>query len=294
MSHLVLNLKLQEFEFFLSDLRSFLITQNPLLIDLYDTFSAEAKFARLTIDDNLRAIPAGQHILEIGGGLMLLSIQLQREGYRVTSLEPIGSGFSIFDELQTLILNYAKSLNCMPSVLSIPVEDIEYSNCFDFAFSINVMEHVIDVNSAILKVLSSLKVGATYRFICPNYSFPYEPHFNIPIFFSKSITEKIFYNQIFQSRRVTDQVGIWNSLNWITATSVKNIVKSLSNTSLSFNKNIFSIFLLRMLTDVQFSSRRSNWMKYIIKIITFLRLHYLLKFIPSNLSPLMDCSIQKN
>jgi 2-polyprenyl-3-methyl-5-hydroxy-6-metoxy-1,4-benzoquinol methylase len=282
-----------DFDLFLSEIRNFLNTHNSNLLDLFDVFADEAKFARHVLDDSLSNLSPGQKILEVGGGLMLLSIQLQREGYAVTALEPIGEGFSVFTELQNLILNYAQKLNCVPMILSIAVEDMKHSHAFDFAFSINVMEHVNDVERALSNILISLKPNASYRFICPNYTFPYEPHFNIPILFSKNITQKIFKEKIFKSTRVIDQMGVWKSLNWITVSSVKNSISRLSNATLIFNNNILSIIFLRMLTDPQFSKRRSNFIFIIIKYFILFKLHHLLKFFPITISPLMDCSIKK-
>ena len=42
------------------------------------------------------------------------------------------------------------------------------------------MEHVDDVPLVLRRVMSALRPGAAYRFVCPNYRFPFEPHFDIP------------------------------------------------------------------------------------------------------------------
>ena len=68
---------------------------------------------------------------------------------------------------------------------------------------------------------NSLVVGASYRFTCPNYLFPYEPHFNIPTLFSKQITEECLGTGYLAVTTVPDPAGTWKSLNWINVVQIK-------------------------------------------------------------------------
>eukprot|EP00494_Astrolonche_serrata_P011852 UN11950 len=63
------------------------------------------------------------------------------------------------------------------------------------------MEHVDDVDQVIRNVADSLRHGGTYRFTCPNYFFPYEPHFNIPTLLSKNLTEKLLPKKFTRTNR---------------------------------------------------------------------------------------------
>ncbi len=222
---------------------------------------------------------------------MLLSVQLQREGYQVTALEPIGAGFSSFVELQSLVLKFATAAGYAPAVLPVAVEDLEIKGVFDFAFSVNVMEHVTSVNHALANVLSALKPGRSYRFTCPNYAFPYEPHFNIPTLFSKKLTERLFRVQIFNSRRVADPVGMWASLNWISVRSVSRAIEGIPGGVVRFERAILRDILVRVVVDDQFASRRSGWVKIFARLIVQCRVHHLLTRLPASLSPIMDCSV---
>ena len=85
---------------FLSELRESLPPDREDLLRLFDTFANEAIVAREWLSPSLDKLPKESKVLEVGAGLMLLSCQLKREGFRATALEPIGSGFSIFLELQ--------------------------------------------------------------------------------------------------------------------------------------------------------------------------------------------------
>src|SRR3546814_21121737 len=81
--------------------------------------------------------------------------------------------------MRQLLLCIVVAYYCLPRVLDIAAEALAECDSFDFAFSINVMEHVNDVEQVIINVFNSLKENAYYDFTCPNYLFPYEPHFNI-------------------------------------------------------------------------------------------------------------------
>jgi SAM-dependent methyltransferase len=106
-------------------------------------------------------------------------------------------------------------------LLSIKAEQIVADAEFDFAFSMNVMEHVDDVPLVLGRVVRALRPGAAYRFVCPNYGFPYEPHFDMPTLLSKSLTWRFLRNRILNSRTVLDPRGTWQSLNWISVAAVR-------------------------------------------------------------------------
>ena len=61
--------------------------------------------------------------------------------------------------------------------------------------------------------LSALRPGATFRFVCTNYRFPYEPHFDMPTLFAKSLTGGVLRPRILGSHTVIDPAGTWQSLN---------------------------------------------------------------------------------
>ena len=186
----------------------------------------------------LGGLRPGAKVLEVGAGSLLLSCQLMREGFDVTALEPTGEGFSHFDQMRQMVLDKARSHGCCPTILDLPAERLAAVNCFDYAFSVNVMEHVDDVARVLETVGKSLTVGASYRFTCPNYLFPYEPHFNIPTFFSKQLTERLLGRKIFDSQRVPDPSGTWKSLNWINVVKVGRCVRRLSGLRVTFNRSM--------------------------------------------------------
>ena len=267
---------------------------NPALVPLSKTFAQEARIARRWLSPRLERIPREGRILEVGAGLLLLSCLLQKEGFRVTALEPIGPGFSMFSELQALILEYARKHGFSPEIMAIEVENLQEKERFVLAFSINVMEHVPDVSIALGRVANALVPHGEYCFICPNYWFPYEPHFNIPILVNKGLTERFFRGSIFNSKRVTDPQGTWSSLNWISIFQVRGVVRHLSGMTAIFGRDAFNQALERIGADDDFAQRRSSWMRKVIGVFVFFRVHRILtRLIPLLFYPIMECCIRK-
>lgn len=272
------------------EIQQVILFTRPELAKIFQTYAGEAIFARKLLDINLRSIPSNSKVLEVGAGSLILSCQLSKEGYEVTALEPISQGFSHFNELQIVVLDLARRGGFCPEILELHAEQLDKEKIYDFAFSINVMEHVDNVSQVIYRVADALKPDAVYRFICPNYSFPYEPHFNIPIIFSKKVTEAVFKNKIFTNSEISDPIGTWRSINWISVRLVRDIALR-NNIEVFFNKSLLSKMLERVVSDPIFRARRPSWLKLIFELVIKLKLHQLTQYIPVGLQPTIDCSI---
>lgn len=280
-------------ESLLDDLSAIVRRDAPHLQRLLEVFAQEARVGREWLGPSLNRLAPGAAILEVGAGLMLLSCQLAKEGFRVSALEPIGEGFSSFSELQKLVLLHARERGIVFEVLPIAVERLDREGKFDFAYSINVMEHVGDFEQALERIGRAIRPGSEYRFLCANYLFPYEPHFNIPTVFSKSLTEKLFRRRIYGNTGVGDAAGVWKSLNWISVPKVARAVRNLSDVSVYFDRSVLEAVLLRTVGDREFSARRSPWVRALAKAAVGLGLHRLAKWIPPLLQPVMDCSMRR-
>lgn len=275
----------------LSELRALVDQQAPELRGAFESYAAEAVFARRWLAPHLSRLGPDAKLLEVGAGAMLVSTQLAREGYEVAALEPIGSGFSALRGLQAVVRGFAQSRGIRFRVLPVGVEELAETECYDLAFSLNVMEHVSDVETALLRVTRALKPEASYAFICPNYLFPYEPHFGVPIVGSKTLTGRLFGRWILGSRRVLDPKGTWESLNWISPPVVNRTCRQLPGIRWRYNRNSFSDALERVTWDAEFASRRAGWMRGMASLLVSSRLHRLARLIPTSLQPLIDCTI---
>lgn len=277
----------------LAEVRDHFVTVATELLPLFDIYAAEALFGRCYIDADLKLLCPGAKVLEVGAGSLLLSCQLMREGFDVTALEPTGDGFTHFHQMREMVLNKARFQKCCPTILDLPAEKLDMVNRYDYAFSVNVMEHVDDVAMVLDAVGKSLADGASYRFTCPNYLFPYEPHFNIPTLFSKKLTERMLGGKIFRSHRVPDPAGTWKSLNWINVVQVGRCVRRASGLRVTFNRSMLVTTLGRMVSDPSFAARRSPCVRRFLSGLVRLRMHYLLGFVPARFQPIIDCRVEK-
>lgn len=279
-------------QIWLNEIRSSLLQADPSLVPLFETYSAEALFGFSYISPDLKTLPSEGHILEVGAGAMILSCYLVQLGYSVSALEPIGRGFSHFSKLREAVLELAAVKGCLPHLINAPVEHLQERASFDYAFSINVMEHVEDVEEGLHKICKSMKEGAVYRFTCPNYLFPYEPHFNIPTLFNKKLTSIIFKRRIEENKYVQDPLGAWQSLNWITPVKLRQYANK-NGVALEFNRRFILSTLERVNSDEQFANRRSKLMRFLVSRMVALNLHRVLAFIPLACQPSLDCRIIK-
>ena len=265
----------------------------PELSAIFAIYAGEARFGRALIDRDLRRLGSAARVLEVGAGSFMLSCVLQREGHEVTALETTGSGFSHFTRLQAIVLDHAASRGSVPAVLRIPGEALALSEEFDFAFSLNVMEHVADVGQVLRSVHRALKPGGIHRFVCPNYAFPYEPHFNMPTLFSRALTQRLLWSWITGTKNIPDPVGIWNSLNWITVRQVRRLSRRDLAVEPAFGADIFDVFVERAKLDPEFQARRGPLLTKVLGLLQRLQLLRVARIIPVAALPVMDCTITR-
>jgi SAM-dependent methyltransferase len=159
-------------------------------------------------------------VLEVGGGIGAVAACLAHLAFGVVAIESGGPGFEdmlilqrAVDAALTSLFRPSESLVIHP----IGVEDLdpEVHGRFDVVLYANVLEHVGDPLLALDRMQAVLKVGGIQTHVCPNYAFPYEPHFFVPLLpFRPAATRKLL------PRSMTG-TGLWASLNFVTARQVR-------------------------------------------------------------------------
>lgn len=256
-------------------------------------YIGEAHFGASEISADLAALPPGAHVLEVGAGALLLSCALQAAGYRVTAIEPLGVGFSHMERLRGLVMAYATDRGCVPILRHMTAESLDEHEAFDFAFSINVMEHVDDVGRVLQRVWHALRPGGAYRFVCPNYSFPFEPHFGLPTIGSKALTWRLFSRRILASRIVVDPAGTWTSLNWITVSRVRRICRREFGVEARFDRDVSYRFVRRAIGDASFQRRHGVVMRALATVLGVTGLIGLTRLVPAAAQPAMSCRLAR-
>jgi len=189
----------------------------------------------------------GCQILEVGSGMGIASAGLSHFGFIVTALEPGGLGFERNIEMGNYI---SQMLELAFTVRAEPAEQVVFplETKFDLIISNNVLEHVKDVEATISNLLLCLSEKGVMIHSCPNYTFPFEPHFGIPLLpFFQHQTE------VFLPRRIRES-GLWQSFNFVTAKQIQRYAKKHSF-EVVFKRGMMARSILRLREDPQFLQR---------------------------------------
>lgn len=283
-----------DFSNFIASTRASVIEQYPNRQEYFDIYANEALFGLSVIEAEFNALQPGSLIMEVGAGMLLLSGYLASKGMDVYALEPIAGGFSHFRELQNAVLKHYEKIGLKLNLIESPIESFSDTECFDYVYSINVFEHISDVERGLSNAYLSLKTGGTLRVYCPNYHFPYEPHFNIPTLFNKRLTETVFKSSIMKSSQMNEAQETWAALNWINVSQVRRLFRKRFGTEPIFNRLAMYQIVSRVLSDPQFTARRSRWVFTVLQMLNQVGVLQLFKFFPVVFSPVMDFSTKRN
>jgi len=186
------------------------------------TVMNEALFGYRHVKPYLDRLPPGARVLEIGAGPCVLLSQLAADypALALAGVEPIGPGFDLFRPiLERLTRTYGFTLH-QSSYEVLPEEP-----GFDLIYLVNVFEHLPDWRAFLLFAKARLNPGGRCVVLCPNYAFPYESHFRLPIIVNKRVTHALFRGRIARFERDQDHAGLWQSLNMVRMGAVKRFCR---------------------------------------------------------------------
>ena len=260
----------------------------PEITDPLRTYISEAKFFRNIVAPDVANLISGSYVIEVGSGIGLLSLHLASLGFEVTAFEPQSSGFNQMNAMRSLI-----SENWKPSAPQVEFREAslnqttQLEKLADYIFAINVIEHVHNFEELITHAVKAKTPEATMRIVCPNYSIPYEPHFNIPIIFTKRITKFIFGHKIHNSK-IPDSDEFWGDLSWPTQKKLKKILKS-KGWNVEFSRDATHEYLNRAFSDSDFIVRKGRIIGSLFKLTSVLV--KIVRFVPLAYLPVIDCRI---
>ena len=256
------------------------------------TYIEEAEFFEKVLDSDVSRLPTGSHLVEIGSGIGLLSLNLASRGFVVTAFEPQASGFNEMHQMRDLVTNNWKGPLPKINFSDISVnKSTKLDSPADYLYTINVIEHVPDYRTLIHDALNQATSQGVFRIICPNYLIPYEPHFEIPIIVSKKLTFRVFRRKIEQSE-ISNSKEFWQDLSWPTQHGLKRYLKSMG-VEFEFSREATNFYVNRALSDSSFVNRKGLLFGSLIKGFA-ISAKYLTRFIPLSLIPIIDCRISKN
>ena len=260
----------------------------PEITDPLRTYISEAKFFKNIVALDVANLISGSYVIEVGSGIGLLSLHLASLGFEVTAFEPQSSGFNQMNAMRSLI-----SENWKPSAPQVEFREAslnqttQLEKLADYIFAINVIEHVHNFEELITHAVKAKTPEATMRIVCPNYSIPYEPHFNIPIIFTKRITKFVFGHKIHNSK-IPDSDEFWGDLSWPTQKKLKKILKS-KGWNVEFSRDATHEYLNRAFSDSDFIVRKGRIIGSLFKLTSVLA--KIVRFVPHAYLPVIDCRI---
>ena len=256
------------------------------------TYVGEAKFFFALLSHDLAQREDVQNIVEVGAGIGLLSLLLAEQGYSVVAFEPEAAGFGEMRRIRDFILkSWSGPLPDVQFVYGYLTESHHDGSCLaDFGFAINVIEHVPKTAEFMAICNSAVGVGREFRFVCPNYIFPYEPHFNFLTLFTKRATWRLRRRAI-EGSELPNPIGMWTELSWITPRKLTRAAKEYGLT-ISFSRSAMKAYNNRPLTDAMFIERKGNFGKVILLPLSRL-LSVIVTIVPTFLLPILDVSVQR-
>jgi SAM-dependent methyltransferase len=189
----------------------------------------------------------GKRMLEIGGGIGLLSAWLLSRGFDVIAIEP---GLGGHDEHYALGRRIHELLELASDRwLPLRCDEIgQIQGSFDLIYSSNVLEHISDLEAAFRAMAAKLSEGGLMRHQCPNYAIPYEPHFGLPLLpaFPRAI------GALLPGVRRSE---LWRSLNFVSARRVRGLARDLGLRA-RLDRRVLATEFRRFEHDEHFRSRR--------------------------------------
>ena len=251
---------------------------------------SEAVFGYSQIKNELTDIKKNANIMEVGcgSGILLSTLAEEFPNNHFSGLEPFGNGFTNL-----------KKLNLKINKDNIDIQNKGYEEYvskkkYDFIYCINVFEHVNDWRNFLCWAYKNLNNGGTFMVLCPNYGFPYESHFKFPILINKAITFKLFKKRIKYFEKFNNNLGLWDSLNFVKKKEIKNFLvqeELINNFSMFDDLSIVDIMIERAMTDNEFKKRQPIF-SYAANIIYKINITSAIKCMP-NVLPYMKLRFDK-
>ncbi|MEJ1931457.1 class I SAM-dependent methyltransferase [Nostoc sp. NIES-2111] len=229
--------------------------------------------------------PLTGRVLEVGAGIGLLAMELAARGVDIVALEPGANGFSQSALIGSALRDYVGARDL--TILDKPASGLnpQKDGTFDLIFSVNVLEHIPDLEDNFDGMLSVLSPLGSMVHTCPNYAVPYEPHYAMPLVPGLPRASEWLKPEL------RDQ-ELWRSLNFITARRIRRIARK-RNLSVAFRPGLLHDALTRIEGDPTFLSRHQGIVPRVYKVLKAARLIEVLRHVPPGLATPMSFSCSR-
>lgn len=258
---------------------------DPTKRNRFRTYIAEASFAYSLLDETIRHLPTGSTVIEVGSGIGLLGHLISQHGHKVFLFEPEGADFGSmrehFEVVRDAWIGPPVDIEPHWNVLDPQTPGLEPAT---LVLAFNVIEHVPDPAALVAQATGLLTPGGSGRFVCPNYWFPYEPHFCMPTLLNKRLTQHILGSLIKPNGLIREPETFWQDLSW---PNPRSLHRELIHQDVRhrFSREAASAYLSR-LGEPAFLERKGRTMAALSKADHLVGLA--LKCVPTSLLPIID------
>ena len=256
---------------------------------MYDRFVNQTRFGLSRVRRVLSLFAAAPtEILEVGAGSCILSAYLASKGLRVTAVEPLGPEFDFFSEPQRRVLEFCGRQAIPVKLVRVTGESMDLPGRFDVAFTINALEHMRDPLRTIDNMYDSLKPGGIALVHCPNYTIPFEVHFNLLL-----VTRSKPINEWLYRSRISRYPKVWDELNFVRYVDLRrHLVQRRAN--FSFDRSVMRDLALRLMEDPIFAERMPAVVRTIGATLQHTGLLHALSYVPPRFQTPMEVHIRKS
>ena len=256
---------------------------------MYDRFVNEARFGLSRVLPILPSFAAASiEVLEIGAGSCILSAYLASKRLNVTAVEPLGPEFDFFSDPQRRVLEFCRCKGIELRLVRATGEELDLPGQFDVAFTINALEHMREPLRTIDNMYDSLKPGGVALIHCPNYTVPFEVHFNVLL-----VTRSKLINQWLYRSRINRYPKVWDELNFVRYVDVhRHLVKRRAD--FSFDHSVMRDLAMRLMDDPIFAERMPAVVRAIGAMLRHTRLLRALAYVPPRFQTPMEVHIRKS
>jgi len=216
-------------------------------------YLAEAEFGIRQVAPYLDGLPSGARVLEVGSGpcIALSALAARYPDLRFEGIEPMGSGFALFEDFIAEVNAGAPPFTLFKGGF----EAFPRTADRDLIFLVNVFEHLPDWREFLGFVRESLSPDGRCIVLCPNYGFPYESHFALPVLGTKTLTRTVFGKRIEAFERAHGWEGLYDSLNFVKLRHVRRAAVR-AGLELAVHPEIVLQMVDRLETDPEFARRQ--------------------------------------
>lgn len=216
-------------------------------------YLAEAEFGIGQMIPYLDGLPCGARVLEVGAGpcIALSALAARYPDFHFEGIEPMGSGFALFEDFIAKVNAGAPRFTLFKE----GYETFPRTADWDLIFLVNVFEHLPDWRDFLGFVHESLSPDGKCIVLCPNYGFPYESHFALPVLGNKALTRTAFRKRIEAFERAHGWEGLYDSLNFVKLRDVRRAAVQ-AGLEMAVHPQIIVQMVDRLETDPEFARRQ--------------------------------------